>query len=81
MRRVKVILVAALVAAALAVPAFAGPRQSAPKQGQYAVTNPNHTQTLGGRSERSCRGLSRAAERSPSVNPTKGGGLPPNPKP
>ncbi len=74
MKKLKILMVTALVAAALATPAFANP--GSPPKGKapgYAVTNPNHTQRLGGRSERASRGLSRAAERSPSVNPSKSG--------
>ena len=74
MRKLKILLVTALVAAALAAPAFAAPGRRTPgKAPGYAVTNPNHTQRLGGRSEHASRGLSKAAQRSPSVNPTKGG--------
>ncbi len=83
MSRVRIILVTALVAAALAAPGFAEPKRSATsgKPAHYVVTNANHTQRLGGRSERAWRGLSRAAERSRSVNPSKDGGTVPTPKP
>jgi hypothetical protein len=35
----------------------------------FAVSNPNHTQTLGSNSSHGCIGLSNAADHSPAVTP------------
>ncbi len=76
-KRIKILLMAALLIAPVAVPVSAKPVHG--KGSGYSVTNPNHEQQLGGRSERASKGLSTAASHSRVVRPSKGGGpeLPP----
>jgi hypothetical protein len=71
MRTIAIVLVCLLIVTVAASSAFAGGKQ---KPGvSYVVSNPNHTQTLGGKSTHAERGLHVAAARSGRVDVHKGG--------
>ena len=70
MKRIKILLMVALLVAPVAMPVSAKPHRE--RRSGYSVTNPNHTQRLGGRSERASRGLAKAALHSRSIDTVKG---------
>ena len=68
----KTLLIAAVLLLTLAaIPTWAGPRSKG-TGGSYVVENPNHTQSLGGKSSNASRGLQNASGRSKAVEADKG---------
>ncbi len=65
MKRTAIILLCLLMVAAFVAPAFS--QDNAGKPASYTVSNPNHTQQLGGKSQNASKGLQRAATRSEAV--------------
>ncbi len=64
MKRTAIILLCLLMVAAFAAPAFS---QDNGKPASYSVSNPNHDQALGGKSQHASQGLQKAATRSEAV--------------
>ncbi len=65
MKQTAIILLCLLMATAFVAPAFS--QKDPGKPTAYTVSNPSHTQTLGGKSQSACNGLQRAATRSKAV--------------
>jgi hypothetical protein len=65
MKRTAIILLCLLLVAAFVAPAFGHDKGG--KSPAYSVSNPNHTQALGGKSQNAGRGLQIAASRSAAV--------------
>jgi uncharacterized membrane protein YgcG len=72
MKTTRTVIVMALLLAAMTVPVFAEPR-CGDRSGGYSVSNPNHRESLGGRSRHADRGLERASSHSPRVESSKPG--------
>ncbi len=68
MRTIAIVLICLLIVTAAASSAFAGGKPGV----SYVVSNPNHTQKLGGKSTQACKGLQVAALKSEKVQMRKG---------
>jgi hypothetical protein len=71
MKQIAIILICLLLVAAVVSPVFGLEKPG--KTMSYVVSNPNHTQELGGKSENACKGLRTAAEQSHKVELGKPG--------